>query len=57
MGKGICADCYVGNRRAQELFQKNFGGSDELTIDIQKRLERRKKNIARNRRGQKGNKL
>ena len=57
MGKGITADYYVGNRRAQEQFRRFFGGSDELPIDIQKRLERRKKNIARNRRGQKGNKL
>lgn len=43
MGKGITADSYVGNRRAQEQFRRFFGGSDELPIDIQKRLERRKK--------------
>ncbi|MBR0059846.1 MAG: hypothetical protein IJP68_00040 [Selenomonadaceae bacterium] len=58
MGKGICADSYVGDRQAQERFRDFFGGSSELPIDIRRRLDRqklRKKNIARNRRGQKGN--
>lgn len=40
MGKGICADSYVGNRELQELFRLRMGGSGELPIDIRRRLDR-----------------
>mgnify|MGYP007069901573 CR=1 FL=1 len=43
MGKGICADSYVGDRAAQELFRLNMGGSPELPCDMQKRLERQER--------------
>ena len=43
MGKGICADCYVGDRKAQEEFRITFGGFGELPCDIQKRLERQER--------------
>ena len=52
MGKGICADDYVGDRRAQEMFRLMMGGSSEgeLPIDIRRRLDsqnfRRKKKRA-----------
>ena len=52
MGKGICADCYVGNRRLQELFRLEMGGSSELPIDIRRRLD----SSTRPRRRQKKNK-
>ena len=56
MGKGICSNDYVGNRKAQELFRREMGGSSELPMDIQRRLDslkRRKKKSPRA--GQKGN--
>jgi len=53
MGKGICAEDYVGNRTAQEAFRLMMGGSSEgeLPIDIRRRLDaqesrRRKKKDA-----------
>ncbi|MBR0287696.1 MAG: hypothetical protein IJQ82_01830 [Selenomonadaceae bacterium] len=39
MGKGICSDDYVGNRAAQEEFRNFYGGSAELPMDIQRRLD------------------
>ena len=59
MGKGICADCYVGNRQAQENFRLFYGGSEELPCEIQRRLDRqkrRKKNNARRQAGRKDQK-
>ena len=50
MGKGICADCYVGDRDAQIKFARMFGGSGQLPIDIAaslRRPRRRKKKEAR----------
>ena len=32
MGKGICADSYVGDREAQELFRREMGGSGEYVV-------------------------
>lgn len=40
MGKGICADCYVGDRDAQINFARMFGGSGQLPIDIAASLRR-----------------
>ena len=40
MGKGICADYYIGDRAAQIMFARLFGGSGELPIDIAARLRR-----------------
>ena len=40
MGKGICADCYVGDRVAQELFRREMGGSGEYPYQIRERLDR-----------------
>ena len=55
MGKGICANSYVGKRDAQIAFARFFG-STHLPIDIQRRLERlaRRKKKARVAGGQKG---
>ena len=43
MGQGICADCYVGNRKAQEEWRITFGGSGEYPWEIQLRLERQER--------------
>ena len=43
MGKGICADSYVGDREAQELFRREMGGSGEYPYQIRQRLDRPKR--------------
>ncbi len=43
MGKGICADYYVGDRAAQIMFARLFGGSGELPIDIALRRSARRR--------------
>ena len=43
MGKGICADSYVSDREAQELFRREMGGSGEYPYQIRQRLDRPKR--------------
>lgn len=42
MGKGICADSYVGDKEAQYWWRIHNGGSGEYPWEIRKRLDRKK---------------
>ena len=56
MGKGICADSYVGKPDEQYWFRITFGGSGEYPREIRKRLDeakRKKNNRSRARRAKK----